>query len=158
MRVVLPKPAGACTSTMRPPEACTCSRMAWRGTSKRELTGGVTLVREKYGSDRFSPCSRVMPVAGIRACGSGSPPLVLLFIRTVAPSCSHECTACGAPPVRLQRAADQVLHGLVGAGVDRLDARIDIHAGDGVLEHVAVAAEQLQAAVHHRALLFANPP
>ena len=53
---------------------------------------------------------------------------------------------------------DQFLHDLVGAAVDRLHPRVGVHAGDRVLGHVAVAAEQLQALVDHLALLLGAPP
>src|SRR5262245_57285107 len=42
---------------------------------------------------------------------------------------------------------DDHLHDLVGSGVDALDAGIHEGARDRVLEHVAVAAEELQAGV-----------
>src|SRR5699024_1213219 len=44
-------------------------------------------------------------------------------------------------------ATDELLHDLVRAAEDRLDAIVLVGAGDGELEHVAVAAEELQAAV-----------
>src|SRR3954451_15693880 len=58
----------------------------------------------------------------------------------------------------LERARDDLLHDLVRAGVDRLDTRVQESAGDRVLEHVAVAAEQLQALVDVPPLLIGQPP
>lgn len=39
--------------------------------------------------------------------------------------------------------ADQILHEFVGAGVDRLNARIDEHAAYRIFQHIAMPAEQL---------------
>src|SRR5690606_14640969 len=44
---------------------------------------------------------------------------------------------------------DDLLHDLVGAAEDRLHPRVEVGLRDRVLEHVAVAAVQLHAAVHH---------
>src|ERR1700710_2795876 len=44
----------------------------------------------------------------------------------------------------LERARDDLLHDLVRARVDRLHAGIEEGARDRVLEHVAVAAEEVQ--------------
>ncbi len=49
----------------------------------------------------------------------------------------------------LKRPRHQLLHDLRGAGVDAVHAGIRIGARDRVLQHVAVAAEQLQAGVEH---------
>ena len=53
---------------------------------------------------------------------------------------------------------DDLLHDLVGAAVDAGDARVGEGARDRVLEHVAVAAEELQAAVDDAALQLGAPP
>src|ERR1700754_4414661 len=47
---------------------------------------------------------------------------------------------------------DDDLHDLAGPGVDAGDARVRVEPGDGVFQHVAVAAEQLQAAVDRAGL------
>src|SRR5262245_12888974 len=50
------------------------------------------------------------------------------------------------------------LHDLRGAAVDRGDPRVGVGAGDGVLAHVAVAAEELQTPVHDALLQLRAPP
>ena len=45
----------------------------------------------------------------------------------------------------LQGPRDELLHDLVGAAIDGLDAGVNEGAGDRVLHHVAPAAEELQA-------------
>ena len=76
------------------------------------------------------------------------------------------------PPARLRRAdgcrpgrrhrpserPDDLLHDLVRAAVDARHARVGVGARDRVLEHVAVAAVQLQAAVDDAALQLGAPP
>src|SRR4029077_2419200 len=57
-----------------------------------------------------------------------------------------------------QRAPDDLLHDLVGAAVYARHARVGPGARDGVLAHVAVAPEQLHAAVEHAALQLGAPP
>src|SRR6516225_6231223 len=57
-----------------------------------------------------------------------------------------------------QRAGDQQFHDLVGAAIDLLDARVDEHAGDRELPHIAVTAVQLHAIVDGLDLLLAAPP
>src|SRR3954470_5928481 len=52
---------------------------------------------------------------------------------------------------------DQLLHDLVRAAVDLLHPGVRIHPGDRVLGGVAVAAEDLQALVHHLALSVGEP-
>jgi hypothetical protein len=49
-------------------------------------------------------------------------------------------------------ARDQVFHDLVGATIDALDARVSVQACNRVLDHVAIAAKQLQTLVSHLAL------
>lgn len=44
---------------------------------------------------------------------------------------------------------DDHLHDLVGAGVDALNAGVHVRAADRILEHVAVATEELEAGVDH---------
>ena len=56
-----------------------------------------------------------------------------------------------------ERAADDFLHDLVGAAVNTLHAGIDVSAGDREFPHVAVAAVQLQAFIHHLALEIRDP-
>ena len=56
------------------------------------------------------------------------------------------------PRSQAERAADDLLHDLVRAAVDAGDARVGEGARDRVLEHVAVAAVQLHAAVDDAAL------
>jgi hypothetical protein len=50
-----------------------------------------------------------------------------------------------------------LFHDLVGAAVDALHAGVDVHLGDRVFEHVAVAAEQLHALVDDLALQVRDP-
>ena len=52
-----------------------------------------------------------------------------------------------------ERARDEVLHDLVGAAVDLLDARVLVHSGDRVFADVPVTTEQLDAFVDDPALL-----
>ena len=51
-----------------------------------------------------------------------------------------------------QAPGDQNLHDLVGAAIDTLHTGVAIHAGDRILVHVAVTAEQLQALIDDLAL------
>ena len=66
--------------------------------------------------------------------------------------------AAGRRRLQPHRAADDLLHDLVGAAVDARHARVGVRARDRVLEHVAVAAVQLQAAVDDAALQLGAPP
>src|SRR5277367_2764188 len=50
------------------------------------------------------------------------------------------------------------LHDFVRPAVDLLHAGVGVHAGDGVLLHVAVSAEQLDALVEYLALHVGQPP
>src|SRR5262245_16996036 len=59
---------------------------------------------------------------------------------------------------KLKRARHQLLHDLGGAGVDAVHAGVRIGARDRILEHVAVAAEQLQAGVEHLVVELGEPP
>ena len=75
-----------------------------------------------------------------------------------------ECVGHCLPPwVRREPAhqresgAISSFHDLVGAGVDALHARVAIHARDRVFVHIAIAAEQLQAAVDDFVLQVGQP-
>ncbi len=52
---------------------------------------------------------------------------------------------------------DDLLHDLVGATVDALDARIDERLRDRVFHHVAVAAVELDTGVDDTALQLGRP-
>src|SRR6266581_59045 len=78
--------------------------------------------------------------------------------RTTAAPMPPEPPATSATPALLEKSGtvtasqseglgDDDLHDLAGPGVDAGDARIRVQPGDGVFQHVSVAAEQLQAAV-----------
>src|SRR3546814_9364638 len=56
-----------------------------------------------------------------------------------------------------ERPPDQFLHDLVGAAEDTGDARRAPCAGDRIFVHIARAAEQLQALVHHLPLQLGVP-
>src|SRR5262252_645740 len=89
--------------------------------------------------------SRNRPASTNAVCGGSSWPMYLRSIIVVSRSASE------------QRARNQLLHDFVGAAVDALHARVDVHARDGILVHVAVAAEQLQAFVDHAPLQIGGP-
>src|SRR5262245_4138152 len=55
-------------------------------------------------------------------------------------------------------AADQILHDLVGAAIDRVDPYIQVEPGDRIFEHIAVAAMELDALVDHPAGQIGAPP
>src|SRR2546421_3795540 len=57
----------------------------------------------------------------------------------------------------LQTPRDQQLHDLVGAGIDALYPRVAVHARNRVFVHIAIAAEQLQAAVDDLVLQVGEP-
>src|SRR3546814_11757510 len=56
-----------------------------------------------------------------------------------------------------ERPPDQFLHDLVGAAEDTGDARHAPCAGDRIFVHIARAAEQLQALLHHLTLPLGVP-
>src|SRR5882757_5936684 len=58
----------------------------------------------------------------------------------------------------LQSTGDKILHDLVGAAPNLLDTSVGPHARDRILEHVAVAAVQLNAIVDDLALFVGRPP
>src|SRR5262245_5153321 len=58
---------------------------------------------------------------------------------------------------QVEPAADDLGHDLRRAAVDPLDAVVDVSPGDRVLEHVAVAAVELDARVDHAALHLGGP-
>ena len=58
----------------------------------------------------------------------------------------------------LQRPRHQLLHDLGGAGVDAVHAGVGVGARDRVFQHVAVAAEELQAGVEHLVVELGQPP
>src|SRR5258708_672599 len=60
--------------------------------------------------------------------------------------------------LRKQLACNEIFHDFCRSTVDALHARICVQTRDGVLDHVAVTAEELQALVGHLALLLRTPP
>src|SRR5215813_10933849 len=56
-----------------------------------------------------------------------------------------------------QTPCDQKLHDLVGAGIDTRHARVAIHTRDRKFLHVAIAAEELQAAINDLSLQVSQP-
>ena len=54
-------------------------------------------------------------------------------------------------------ADDELLHDLVGAAVDGVDAGVGEHAGDWVLPHVAPAAKHLEALGADLVVLVSHP-
>src|SRR4249920_909792 len=57
----------------------------------------------------------------------------------------------------LKASRDQELHDLVGARIDAQNTRVPVHPRDRIFVHIAIAAEQLQAAVDHFALGVGKP-
>src|SRR5262249_23829069 len=57
----------------------------------------------------------------------------------------------------LEAARDEKLHDLVGAGIDPLHPRVAVHARDRIFVHIAIAAEQLEAAVDDFVLQVGEP-
>src|SRR5215468_5535810 len=57
----------------------------------------------------------------------------------------------------LEAARDEKLHDLVGPGIDALHPRVAVHARDRIFVHIAIAAEQLQAAVDDFVLQVGQP-
>ena len=65
--------------------------------------------------------------------------------------------ARASAPAQPHAARNHLFHDLVRAAVDALHARVGVGAGDRVFPHVAVAAEELHAFVHHLALQVGAP-
>src|SRR5579875_2214378 len=57
-----------------------------------------------------------------------------------------------------QGASDDLLHDLVSTGVDTGDASIEVGTGNGVFQHIAVAAVELHALVDYPLLQIRRPP
>ena len=81
--------------------------------------------------------------------------LVATPMTWVVPARTRRRVRAGTGASESERLGDDGLHHFGGAAVDRRDAGVGVGAGDRVLEHVAVAAEQLQALVD-RALAAAR--
>src|SRR5438445_9233988 len=92
---------------------------------------------------------------GRKVCSTGRWSSPSTVNRRKQPYWSRRCRRSSA---RGDFAADDLLHDLGRATVDRLYASVDECAGDRILGHVAVAAVQLQAAVDDALLQLADEP
>src|SRR4051812_48091036 len=86
------------------------------------------------------------------------PALELRFGDPTAPTWRPDRTNLATRPLEVEGAADDLFHHLGGAAVDGLDAGVEIRAGDRVLGHVPVAAEELQTLIDHPLLQLGRPP
>src|ERR1041385_7433160 len=125
------------------------------GSTQPSTTSSTTA-----GSDRLR--SLMAPSAWVASCSavtSCSEPSALPLPRGVRTASYTNASVIFIPPVRQpsQAARNEKLHDLVGAGVDPLHARVSIHARDRVFVHIAIAAEQLQAAVDDFVLQVGQP-
>src|SRR4051812_4408732 len=133
----------------------TSSTSAGSRSGLRRRTSSMRPVVRLIGLTECSPPVFLPLPRGVRTASYTNASAVMVSFR------EHGCAAemtISADGSEAERPADDLLHDLGRAAVDGLDAGVQEGPRDGVLEHVAVAAVQLQAAVDDLLLQLGGPP
>src|SRR5690606_38840689 len=161
------RPRGSPAASTSAPSAATTSRRICRAGPTKALPAAVSTMPRPMRWKSSTPSSRsrariAWETVGCASCRAFAAALIPLW-STTARKYSTWCNStawrlvgattrqqpCGSQPERL---GDDRLHHLGRASEDAGHPSVGVHPGDRVLQHVPVAAVQLQAAVDHPGL------